>query len=180
MSLEPLTSVRVVLLSATSDAIRDDYHVWTEMPHVVVILVSSYLDGAIPGRWSIQRAIETGFGLRMLKRLMVHEELACASNAPKDPLYRALLASKALVAAVKRGDDVDVVRWIYYEYCPSVVPVKAIAKAASLGRLHVLPWRSEQYPNVPLGFLLRLGEGYPWRASGRNGVDLSSIPRSPD
>lgn len=155
---DPLTSATVALhrgvlsdREATSNAPLD------ALPHVVA-LVSSYLDGAIPSRWTMERAIESGFGLRMLKRLAGHEAApeATGSRPPIDPFYRAFLASKALVAEVKSGDDsVDVVRWICCEYCPSVVPVKATIEAARSGRLRVLQWLFEKYPSlrVPRAFV---------------------------
>lgn len=63
-----------------------------------------------------------------------------------NPFYRVFLAGKGLPAAVRNG-DLGAVRWLCKEYCPSVVPVKAMLAAAH-GKLHVLKWLFEAYPSV--------------------------------
>lgn len=138
-TLEPLTSASVVFCSRGLESLAH-----------VVDLVSSYLDGAVPSRWMIDRACASGFSLRMLKRLAMHEEIIemPGSSPSMDPFYRAYLAARGLIAAVKRGDNVDIVRFVCCEYCPSVVPVLVMGEAAECGRLCVLQWFVERYPNV--------------------------------
>lgn len=154
LDFELLTSTAVVFRSLCTDATDSSVAAWDALPHIVR-LVDSYLDGAVSSRWSIERACEHGFGLRMLKRLAAHEASAetSGSNCPRtglDRFYRAFLASKALVAAIRQADAVDVVQWICSEYCPNVVPMEAMGEAAKLGRLCVLQASSERYPSVQL------------------------------
>lgn len=146
-ALEPLASVALVFRRLTGDTSTT-----ASLPHVVD-LVSSYVDGALPRRWAMERAVKSGFGLRMLKRLAAHEErhaLASRSQPPIDPFYHVFLASKALVAIAKRRDDVVAARWICSDYCVRVVPVNAMLAAAHAGPLRVLQWLSDRYQSVEL------------------------------
>lgn len=64
----PLASVATVfhnlaLCKPSGESVGGD---WESLPHVVN-LVSAFLNDAIPKRWSIERAVGRGFGLRMLK-----------------------------------------------------------------------------------------------------------------
>lgn len=133
LHLEPLVSV-VTVFRNRNDASK-------ALPHVLE-LASAFLDSGSSKRWSIERACEEGFGLRLLKRLAAHET---TQESTIDPFYRSCLSSKALVAAIRRSGDLEIVQWICCEYCPSVVPVKAMEVTAKHGRLQVLQWLFEKY-----------------------------------
>lgn len=157
--LEPLMSAAVVLSSRCP--INSAAYAQA-LPHVLDS-VSAFLDHATPAIWSLERACERGFGLRMLQRLAAHEAIAATASAVSnvsamranatvikpvvDPFYRSYLASNALVVATRKG-DLDVVQWICCEYCPTVVPVTAIVEAAAHNQLRVLQWLYETYPSI--------------------------------
>lgn len=127
-ALEPLTSAAVVFRDGDVGA----------MAHVVN-LVSEFLDGATPARWSLQRACERG-DLRLLRRVAARER----PDATAGSIHRAFLAANGLVAAARIG-DLDIVCWICCVYCPDVVPLKGIGEAASRGNLRVLQWLFNKY-----------------------------------
>lgn len=67
--------------------------------------------------------------------------------ATTDPFCHAFVASNELVAAVRNG-DLETARWICDEYCPHVVPVKAVAEAAALDKLCILQWFFARHPGA--------------------------------
>lgn len=101
------------------------------LPHVVE-LISALLDCVTPARWSIERACERD-DLRLLKRVAARESQSI------DPFYKAFLASRGLVFAV-RNDNLEIVKWLFLEYCPSMLPMKGIEEATMVNNLPMLQW----------------------------------------
>ncbi|GAB9477825.1 Alpha- and gamma-adaptin-binding protein p34, partial [Globisporangium polare] len=117
----PLVSAALVCRSRNLEA----------LPHVSN-LVSSFLDFATPEFWSVKRSAEKN-GLRLLQRVAARE------SADTDPYYKAYVPNQALANAV-RHDNLEMVSWLCLEYCPSVIPMRAIEEAAALGNRRVLQW----------------------------------------
>lgn len=109
------------------------------LPHVVD-LVSAFLDYTTPEYWNIKRACELN-DLWLLKRVAARE------SPDIDPFFKASVAAKGLVAAV-RNDNLEIMSWLCSEYCPPMLPIKAIEEAAALGKLHILEWLFTNHGNA--------------------------------
>lgn len=68
---------------------------------------------------------------------MALKRVTARESSSIDPFYKAFLASKGLAAAV-RSDNLEIVRWLGLEYCPSMLPMKGLEEAATLNKLHLL------------------------------------------
>lgn len=96
------------------------------LPHVVD-LVSAFLDYTTPEYWNIKRACK-------LNDLWVLKRVAARESPDIDSVFKASVAAKGLVAAV-RNDNLEIRSWLCSEYCPSVSLIKAIQETSTLGKL---------------------------------------------
>lgn len=117
-------------LLASAVVVGRSHHV-EALPHVVE-RISAFLDSVALERWSVPRACEQN-DLRLLHRVAAREP------HEMDPHYKKLLASQGLVAAV-RNNSLQIVSWLCLEYCPPLIPMKAIEEAARLGKSDILEW----------------------------------------
>ncbi|GAB9476700.1 Alpha- and gamma-adaptin-binding protein p34 [Globisporangium polare] len=117
-------------LLASAVVVGRSHHV-EALPHVVE-RISALLDSVALERWSVPRACEQN-DLRLLHRVAAREP------HEMDPHYKKLLASQGLVAAV-RNNSLQIVSWLCLEYCPPLIPMKAIEEAARLGKSDILEW----------------------------------------